>query len=224
MVHKEVWDQFYRNRRPCGLRNNDTLLVFEYDAFLGMHNAGALAIESIQKMTSDFHFLGFCYQRPHLHPRVSGKAPYCLHAYAVTLEGARKLLDLVDSCSIFADAQVAILADSKNITWSFETNTYDKKFVDDYFYENGVHMSGSFLYDGIFVQAKFDDELAMQEGNIVNNRNRGKELHIFQNKTWRSIPSIDVYRTLVGNTGRKVTVVSEWQFRKAGPEGPPCCA
>ena len=223
MAHKEVWDQFYRNRRPCGLRNNDTLVVFEYDAFLGMDDAGALAIESVEKMASDIHFLGFCYQKPNLHPRVSGKAPYCLHAYAVTLEGARKLLDLVDSCSFFADAQVAILADSKNISWSYETSSYDKQFVNDFFYDNGIHLSGNFLYDGIFVQAKFDDELALQEGSIVNNRNRGKQLHIFQNKTWRSIPSIDVYRNIVGSTGRKVLVVSEWQFRKAGPEGPPCC-
>ena len=219
LAHKEVWDYFYRHRRSCGIDERDTLLVFEYDAFQGMSNAGELSISAAQRMTTDFHFLGYCFQKPSFHPSISKKAPYCLHAYAIQLTGAKKLLELVDSCSFFADAQVAILADSKKISWSYENTTYDKRFVDSYFFDHGIHMSGPFLYDGIFVQAKFDPAMKFQEGDVVNNKMRGKELHVLINATWRSIPNMEVFASL-GLTRKKVGVVSEWQF-KAYPEGPP---
>lgn len=219
LAHKEVWDYFYRHRRSCGIDERDTLFVFEYDAFQGMSNAGEFAIAAARKMTTDFHFLGYCFQKPSSHPSISKKAPYCLHAYALQLVGAKKLLELVDSCSFFADAQVAILADSKKISWSYETTSYDKRFVDNYFFDHGIHISGPFLYDGIFVQAKFDPAVKFQEGDVVNNKMRGKELHVLVNATWRSIPNMEVFASLE-LTRKKVSVVSEWQF-KAYPEGPP---
>ena len=219
LAHKEVWDYFYRHRRPCGVEERDTMFVFEYDAFLGMQNAGDLAIASAREMNTDFHFLGYCYQKPSYHPAVSKKSPYCLHAYAIQLEGAKKLIELVDACSFFADAQVAILADSKKITWSYEKTSYDKRYVENYFYEQGIHISGPFLYDGIFVQAKFDPTMSFEDGSVVNNKMRGKQLHILYNSSWRAIPNMDTFNSL-GLSRKRVTIVSEWQF-KAYPEGPP---
>ncbi len=52
---------------------------------------------------------GYCFQYAENHPLLSGRAPYCLHAYAVTVQGAKKLLELVDACGAFADAQVGTM-------------------------------------------------------------------------------------------------------------------
>lgn len=220
MAHQQVWESFYRRRRPCGFHERDVLLVFEYDAFLGDPQAIDRAVESVRAMQTEFHFFGYCFQNANYHPTKTRLAPYCLHAYAVTLKGAKKLLDFVDTCSFFADAQVAILADNKNLTWSYEKQHYDSRYIDAYFSENGIHISGPFLYDGIFVQAKFDHELAsLKNGTVVNNKSRGKELHVLQNSTWRSIPNMDVFNSL-GVLSKNIMLVSDWQFRKY-PEGPP---
>lgn len=80
--------------------------------------------------------------------------------------------------------------DSIKITWSHEATTYDKKIVDDFFYHQGIHISGPFMYDGIFVQAKYDPTIIFREGAGVNNKFRGKELHVLQNSSWRSVPDI----------------------------------
>lgn len=218
LAHKQVWEYFHRHRRPCGLAQRDVMLVFEYDAFLGHPLAVDMAIESVHAMQTDFHFLGYCYKNSNLHPAKNGLAPYCLHAYAISLGGAKKLIDMVDTCSFFADAQVAILGDSKNITWSYVKQNYDKSYIDKYFFDNGIHISGPFLYDGVFVQAKFDQNLPpLKEGTVVNNKNRGRELHILQNGTWRYIPNMDAFNAL-GVSPKNVLQLSEWQFRKY-PEG-----
>lgn len=181
IAHKEVWERFYFRRRLCGVEQRDVMLIFEYDAFIGLPEAWSYAIERVRTMNSDLHYLGYCYQKPSYHPSVSGKAPYCLHAYAIQLEGAKKLVELVDTCSFFADAQVAILADSKNISWSYENQSYDKHFVSKYLNDRGIHISGPFLYDGIFVQAKFDRKVTLDEGKLGNNNLRGRQTHISRN-------------------------------------------
>lgn len=60
IAHKEVWDQFYRNRRNCTTDENnlDRLMVFEYDAYIGMPDAGARTVAAVKAMTTDLLYLG----------------------------------------------------------------------------------------------------------------------------------------------------------------------
>jgi hypothetical protein len=91
IAHKEIWDNFVRRHRNCGERQGDHhhLVVFEYDAFPGFSDSGRRVYDSLQRMKSDFHHLGYCYRRPDYHPSIRHEAPYCLYAYALSLRGGR---------------------------------------------------------------------------------------------------------------------------------------
>ena len=212
LAHKEIWDNFYRSRRKCG--NQDVLIIFEYDAFLGFPNAGKLAVQYAKNLTTDFIFLGYCYHKPQHHPRLGGKAPYCLHAYAISVEGARKLSLLVDACGPFADAQVANLADAGLLTWSYVNHSVDHSYVNEQFLSRGVHISGKFEYDGIFLQVKLDQILSIfSEGTVVHNQMRPKKIYVLINNLWRRLPSMDMFYSL-GLQQEKILTLSNWQFRQ----------
>lgn len=211
LAHKEIWDNFYRNRRKCG--SKDALIIFEYDAMLGFPDAGNVAIEYAKNMTTDFLFLGYCYHKPHHHPR-GGKAPYCLHAYAISVEGARKLSLLVDACGPFADAQVANLADAGLLSWSYTNHSIDKSYVNEQYQSKGIHISGTFQYDGIFLQVKLDPILMkLTEGAVVHTAKRPRLIFMLISNQWRRLPSMDMFHSL-GLQQEKVLTLSSWQFMK----------
>jgi hypothetical protein len=212
LAHKEIWDNFYRNRRKCG--SKDALIVFEYDAFLGYPNAGNLAVEYAKNMTTDFLFLGYCYHKPQHHPRLGGKAPYCLHAYALSVEGARKLGLLLDACGPFADAQVARYADAGLLSWSYVNHSVDQIYVNHEYQSRGIHISGRFQYDGIFLQVKLDQLIdKLQEGTVIHNSKRPRLLFVLYINQWRRLPSMDMFHSL-GIEIEKVKTLSQWQFNK----------
>ena len=219
LAHIQAWDNFYRTRRSCSLVARDTLIVFEYDAFIGHQDAGKIAIRSIRNMTSDLHYLGYCFHKARNHPR-NGDAPYCLHAYAISITGAKILLELVDSCGPFADVQLSMLCNAGKLNWTFEAQPYDHEFVTKYFSADGIQISGLFMYDGIFLQAKMDNYLhSLPNHTICHNVARGKEVYLLLNNTWRSIPNMDTFYAR-GLDTKKIMRISDWQFRNY-PEGPP---
>lgn len=219
LAHREIWLDFYQTRRRCGFQANDVLIVFEDDAFEGVPNAGELAIEYVRNMTTDVMWLGYCYQYEHDHPSIGGKVPFCLHAYAITLPGAKKLLDLLSPCSIFADAQLFNAGNMGLISWSYADQPYDRPFVNDLFRKLGVRMSGEFEYAGIFVQGKFHKRYA--DGVIAHNQHHHVkgELFLLKNQTWRSIPSMDVVYKL-GLDIENVQLLTGPHFNLY-PTGPP---
>ena len=158
LVHREIWDYFYRHRRPCGLEHDDAIIIFEYDAFYGPKSAASVIIDAVIHMNTDLLYLGYCYQSRH-HPRSTGLAPYCLHAYVLTLQGAKKLVELLDVCGLFADVQLSVFANKGLISWSYLNTSYDANYVDHLFNSQGIQMSGFLQYDGVVVQAKFDDNI-----------------------------------------------------------------
>lgn len=223
IAHREVWFQFHRYRRPCGEEMGDRLIVFEYDAFIGLPNTGKLVIDSVKKLTTDVHYLGYCYKNAHYDPKVTKKAPYCLHAYVLSLSAAKLLLDDMDACGAFADVQVANLCNNKNVTWSFEMTDYDHQFLNDYFIRDGIHIGGPFLKGGIVVQAKFDKYLNADlfEGQTVQ---LGRAIYVLVNQTWRYIPNMDTLDSLaLDKSKRKPVPVTPWQMQQfsMGPPYPP---
>jgi hypothetical protein len=217
LAHKEAWDSFYRQRKSCA----DVLVVFEYDAMEGLpnHEAGRITVDYLMNMTHDFLYLGHCYKFDHLHPRLSREAPYCLHSYAMTVKGARKLLHEVDACGPFADVQVARMCNDGRLHWSYVNHSFDHSYVHRQFEENGMHMSGDFKYDGLFPQIKLEPVPNLPDGSVGHNHLSPRTLYLLQNQTWRQIPNMDVYGKL-GLEGKGVSLLTNWQFRKY-PEGPP---
>lgn len=212
IAHISTWQNFVQARKNCS-GNADKMIVFEYDAFVGLPDAGELAITVVNNMTTDLHYLGYCFHKPANHPRISGEAPYCLHAYAITIRGAKILLDLVDPCGPYADVQLSRLADAGLIDWSYEKRPYDPSFVTRYFVEEGITMSGHFIYDGIFVQAKLDAPLQpLHDGSLCNNVLRGKEINMLINQTWHLLPNMHVFAKHHLQS-KDILTLTDWQFR-----------
>ena len=218
VAHIASWANFVRARRRCG--GAQALIIFEYDAFFGTHDAGRLALQAARAPTADLHYLGYCYHKPHNEPRVSGAAPYCLHAYVVSLSGARRLLQDVDPCGPFADVQLARLADSGAVTWSHGNRTYDPAWVSAYLKDEGAALSGSFHYGGPFVQAKLDRPLAPAAAAaavfLCTVAGHGREVYVFSstNRSWSLVPSMDaLHRLRPHGDDPRVVPVSEWQMR-----------
>lgn len=211
LAHRDVWDAFIRNSLSC------VLVVFEYDAFLGSPDGHASALKIVESMANknapDLYYLGYCYKNAGFHPAVSKAAPYCLHAYAITLIGAKKLLDYVDSCGIFADAQVAELGNLGIISWNYSALVHNKKYIDMMFRLDGLH-NGPFLFGGYYVQAKFDEPPSVVTGDVVSNRARGKMLYCLDNSSvWHRIGSMDKLHAL-GKKHKDIQVLSDWQFNR----------
>jgi len=218
VAHIASWATFVRARRGC--TDKVALIVFEYDAFVGSLDAGRLALQAARAPTADLHYLGYCYHKPHHDPHVSHVAPYCLHAYVVTLTGARRLLHDVDPCGPFADVQLARLADSGAVTWSYGGRPYDPVWVSSYFRDEGASMSGFFHYGGPFVQAKLDRPLApaamAMPVFLCTVAGRGREVYVFSaaNRSWSLVPSLEALKKLRPHgEDPRVVPVSEWQMR-----------
>ncbi len=215
LVHREVWDSFYRHRRPCGIEQNDVMMIFEYDAFLGSKHASDIVMNAVRKMTTDILLLGYCYRpKTYYDPKVSGRAPYCLHAYAVTLTGAKKLVELLDVCGGFADLQIATYADAKLLSWSYLNESYDHSYLQQLFDSEGIHFSGYFNYGGVVIQGKFDEAVpSLQEGTLSNTSPHGRQIFCLLNQTWRAVGSMDHFNKLK-LPGNDVLILSPWQFHQ----------
>ena len=132
----------------------------------------------------------------------------------MTVEGAKQLVDMVDACSMFADAQLANLADAKKIKWDLSRHGYDHDYITSTFEKNGVHLSGYFEYGGLFVQAKFDEDMShLIEGTLGHHKHGGKQLYYLHNNTWRPITSMDDLSAL-GLDVSTVSSLTDWQFKQ----------
>lgn len=136
-AHTTVWGLWSQKHKLC----NDILFVFQGDAVIGSPIAGNIMIEYAAKMIEDIMFFGYCFESFGIpkfltrkrynkyHPRVTGLAPHCLHAYAVTVAGASKLSTMVDSCGVSADQQIAALARKSLVTFNYMNTSFDSEFL-----------------------------------------------------------------------------------------------
>lgn len=146
--HLEAWRLFYLANSICP---KNKLVVFQHDAALGRKDAGAVILQYLPSMTEDITYFGYCFKSYGIpkflkrrkfikfHPRVTGLAPHCLHAYAVSVDGARRLLEQVDPCGPPADVQVAALANKGFVSFKFSNASYDHAFTAREFAAHGLH-------------------------------------------------------------------------------------
>lgn len=147
-AHIDAWKFFYAFHKGSP---SHILLVFQHDACIGRSNAAALILEHTKIMTEDIMFFGYCFKsygipkflkrRKFLryHPRVTGLAPHCLHAYGLTMTGVTKLLNHVQECGPPLDTQIAALANKGLISFKFSNISYAPEYTKTVFAEHGVH-------------------------------------------------------------------------------------
>jgi hypothetical protein len=108
LAHYRIWKDFVRHpTRANEAEAAAVLVVLEADAICGVENCGQAMWSAVRQMSSDYMFLGWCdLPKPAAGPLTP---PYCTHAYAVTVAGARALLDKVDLCGKAVDEQIKAL-------------------------------------------------------------------------------------------------------------------
>ena len=114
-AHYQIWADFvYQGRRGIDratAKDSDLMVVFEDDAVAAVKDVKkALQAEFSDMANIDLLFLGWCYGRRNM--------PMCTHAYAVTRNGAKKMLSEWDSCSTSSiDGQWHLMVKQDLFTW-----------------------------------------------------------------------------------------------------------
>ena len=72
LAHKEIWDKHIRKRRSCDINKRDQIIIHEYDAFLGNLDTVTYALKLVKNMTTDFLYLGYCYEKPNNRHKLHG--------------------------------------------------------------------------------------------------------------------------------------------------------
>ena len=111
MAHHQIWKAWEYEGRQNDLlgtskhkNGTDILLIFEDDYNIAVKNVTSALQTELSNMNTDMLFLGWCYGRKNI--------PMCLHAYALTRQGVRKILERWDTCS-----NEAIDGQLRGMTW-----------------------------------------------------------------------------------------------------------
>ena len=140
--HYQIWNNWeYQGRlgsHKANASGSDLLVVFEDDAVITVKNITRSLEQELSpgRMTSDLILLGWCFEK------------LCLHAYAVTRAGVRKILGAWDICSSLAvDVDLKNIASKGTISWQkARPELYADRLVE---FRNGTGVQ-----KGIFVQKK----------------------------------------------------------------------
>lgn len=116
MAHFLIWhDWVFQGRRGVDktiANDDDIMIVFEDDAVVAVTDVKAVLLQELSGMTTDLHFLGWCYGG-------GRRMPMCTHAYAVSRRGAKKMVEEWDTCSTSSiDGQWKAMAQHGLFTWS----------------------------------------------------------------------------------------------------------
>lgn len=139
MSHYQIWADFVHSTRNEADNANSVIAIFEDDAVVAVQNITTSLEAELRNLDTDLVFLGWCYGGRHM--------PMCTHAYLLTRDGAKRLLENWDICNPGAiDGQWRQLATDKIFTWrkAYPTNYQDVK--------KGFEDDPSYFTRGIFVQ------------------------------------------------------------------------
>ena len=137
IAHKEIWYDFINSE-------SDFIVIFEDDAELESSKCLNIFYDKINNLTADITYLGHCFG--HL----------CLHAYALSKEGAKILTQNVKNCGPAIDEQLSQLILTKIIDAEFVKNPNEK----------------SHWTNGLFHQiGKTDSDGTLQQYSDYNNAN-----------------------------------------------------
>jgi len=136
--HKMIWEEFVRRAEKMESNASRSLedpymIVFEQDAVCGIPNCGDLALQQVQETTADILYLGWCTQKN------EWSCPHCAHAYALSIKGAKALLQRVYNCGGFVDMQMKVAADGGYLEWTLAkipSNITQKTFTKGLFVQN----------------------------------------------------------------------------------------
>ena len=248
ITHREIWDKFIRRRyKGPGARErqkvkeeNDVLVIFEDDVYPLVDNHQLVMLQEIEKMTSDVHWLGWCYYTK------KEWSPLCMHAYVVNIRGAKKLVDFTETCGPKPlDLQVQEMHQHREFNlwsmtppadevWSrnliYKLPQRKHPYIDKHTDLDGINVPDVIAwggYGGIFTQVNFDPNpmdkggahfLAKLEGKTVRGA-MSKSLYLMRNNTLHSFPNADTFAKSGFEFGQE-TVVSEWQLKQL-PMGSP---
>lgn len=128
--------QAYQNgtllKNDLPFQENDILIILEDDAESVVEELNSTLVEELSAMSTDIVYLGWC------EGRMARPVPLCLHAYALTRAGARKLIKYYEPCGKALDEQFVMFAKNNFISyrranpWSYKTLrsdyvAYDRK-------------------------------------------------------------------------------------------------
>ena len=108
-------------------RDNNIIVIFEDDADIAVTDLHQALHEELSNMNTDLLYLGWCLGR------LAKPVPLCTVAYALTLEGARKVMEHIELCGGAVDEQFVIMAKNNWITYRpAHSINYVKKLNSNY--------------------------------------------------------------------------------------------
>ena len=108
-------------------KDENIIVIFEDDADIAVTDLHNALHDELSNMTTDLLFLGWCVGR------AAKPVPLCAHAYALTIEGARKAIKYTEPCGRALDEQFVIFAKNNWLTYreAFQSS-YKNKFNSNY--------------------------------------------------------------------------------------------
>ena len=142
MSHFQIWFDFVHSTRRDPLMKGSLIVVFEDDAVVAVENVTSSLMNEFNNVIDvDLVFLGWCYGRRQM--------PMCTHAYILSREGAKKMIDNWDICSSVAiDRQWRQLSSEGIISWrKADPRSYSEL-------RPGFEDNPAYFTRGIFTQKK----------------------------------------------------------------------
>ena len=110
MSHYQIWADFVFHTRNEPDKDHSVMAVFEDDAVVAVKNVTDALEAELRNMETDLVFLGWCYGKRHM--------PMCTHAYLLSRNGAKRMVENWDVCNPGAiDGQWRLLANDNVFTW-----------------------------------------------------------------------------------------------------------
>ena len=199
LAHRQIWEDFSRKYHHIpeniSFYSSPKLVIFEDDAMEIDPIVHNVAYESVRNMTKDLHVIGLCYDRD-----PGNTVPECNHAYALTVEGSRKLFANIDHClhSGPLDTQFKVLGKEGLITWSSVPSVLPNNIPDTYIRNKTVEIGYTIEYGnqigGFFYQVRFDNIIPCEEGQLYRSQwPYHHPLYLFRNGSLHRFPNLDTF-------------------------------
>ena len=233
LAHRQTWDEFlFENRQlatklPMPTAKVDAatlqeiaaqpkLVVFEDDVMEIDPRAPDFAFESIINMTTHLLYLGWCFDKePGVRP------PLCAHAYALTLQGARILLQPgnMDWCLRTngqahgnVDDQLSKLAhahDETGLTWAVAGRPWGQSTAPVFGFNDSSIRKRALVEGfnlglierweggegGLFHQIKYEEKARfdVKEGGVYQIKWPSTTVYLYQNASFHAFPNVRTF-------------------------------
>ena len=235
LAHRQIWDEFLWSHREVlpnvSFWESPKMIVFEDDAMEIDPRAPDVAYTAVMNMTSELLYLGHCYDR-----MPGAVPPECTHAYALTLEGARKLLANLDWCARAyggaLDSQMKVLAGAMNVlSWAAVSASCPYGICDHHIWNQSLYAGFTVQWGnqagGLFHQVEFEDFGTLVEDGVFMAKWPSKSVFLWRNNSFHEFPNIQTFGSMGCTRSQgcfdfsEVVVVPEFQLKQHLGEGVP---